>query len=183
MDRKIEVDVRSIVCDHQGNLKEKLMESENRNTQLGTLLFVVYLVTGVLIVVVALKIIVESRWESADLMICIYLLGIALFYSFTIEISKEKLKFWFGVGVVRKSYLLSGIQSAREVINPWYYFWGVKSIPGRWFYAIAPKEAVEMVLKNGKVVQRGTNQSKRLKKTIDIAIQQDSDKTLKPRST
>lgn len=153
------------------------MESEYRHTQFGTLMFVVILVTGVLIVVVALAIIAESRWGSAVIMICFYLLGLALFYSFTIEISKEKLKFWFGVGVVRKSYLLSEIQSAQEVINPWYYFWGVKSIPGGWFYAIAPGEAVEIVLKNGKIVQLGTNQSKTLKKAIDIAIQQNNDRS------
>ena len=77
------------------------MESEYRHTQFGTLVFVVFIVTGVLIVVVALAIITGSRWGSAVLMICFYLLGLALFYSFTIKISKEKLNFWFGVGVVR----------------------------------------------------------------------------------
>ena len=147
------------------------MESEYRYTQFGTLMFIVFLITGVMIVVVALAIIAEGRWGSAFLMICFYLVGIALFYSFTIEMSKEKLKFWFGVGVVQKSYLLSEIKSAQEVINPWYYFWGVKSIPGGWFYAIAPGEAVEIVLKNGKIIQLGTNQSKTLKKAIDVAIQ------------
>ena len=145
------------------------MEAEYRHTQFGALMFVVFLATGVLISVVALKIIAEGRLAMAILMTCIYLLGLTLFYSFTIEISEGKLKFWFGIGVIGKSYSLSEIQSAREVVNPWYYFWGVKSIPRGWLYAIAPGAAVEIILKNGKIICLGTNQSKRLKQAIDAA--------------
>jgi len=46
---------------------------------------VVFLVTGVLIVYVAPAIIAESGWESAVVMICLYVLGAALFHSFTIK--------------------------------------------------------------------------------------------------
>jgi len=119
----------------------------------------------------ALELIAESRWESAVIMICLYVLGVASFHSFTIEVSEEKLKFHFGIGIIQKSYSIEEIKSVKEVINPWYYFWGVKSIPGGWFYAIAPGEAIEIILKNGKIVQLGTNQSKMLKEAIDAAIQ------------
>jgi hypothetical protein len=145
------------------------MEAKYRHTQYGALMFVVFLMTGILIVVVALTIIAEGRMLSAILMICVYLFGLGLFYSFTVEISQEKLKFWFGMGVIRKTYALSEIQSTKEVENPWYYFWGIKSIPGGWFYAIAPGTAVEIELKNGRVVQLGTNQPEKLKLAIDTA--------------
>jgi hypothetical protein len=148
-----------------------MMVAEYRHTQYGILMGVVFLVTGALIVYFALEIIAESRWESAVIMICLYVLGVASFHSFTIEVSEEKLKFRFGIGIIQKSYFIAEIKSVKEVINPWYYFWGVKSIPGGWFYAIAPGEAIEIILKNGKVVQLGTNQSKMLKEAIDAAIQ------------
>jgi hypothetical protein len=151
--------------------KEEMMVAEYRHTQYGILMGVVFLVTGALIVYFALEIIAESRWESAVIMICLYVLGVASFHSFTIEVSEEKLKFRFGIGIIQKSYFIAEIKSVKEVINPWYYFWGVKSIPGGWFYAIAPGEAIEIILKNGKVVQLGTNQSKMLKEAIDAAIQ------------
>ncbi|MBC8336057.1 MAG: hypothetical protein ISR59_00270 [Anaerolineales bacterium] len=106
------------------------MEAEYSHTQFGTLMFAVFLATGGLISVVALKIIAEGRLATAILITYIYHLGLALFYSFTIEISEGELNFWFGISVIRKSYSLSEIHSAREVVNPWYYFWGVKSIPG-----------------------------------------------------
>ena len=151
--------------------KEELMEAEYRHTQYGILMGVVFLVTGALIVYVALAIIAESRWASAFIMISLYVLGVASFHSFTIEVSEEKLKFRFGIGIIQKSYFIEEIKSVKEVVNPWYYFWGVKSIPGGWFYAIAPGEAIEIILKNGKIVQLGTNQPKLLKKAIDAAMQ------------
>ena len=150
------------------------MEAKYRHTQYGALMFVVFLLAGILIAVVALTVIAEGRMLSAILMICVYLLGLGLFYSFTVEISEEKLKFWFGIGVIQKTYVLSEIQSTKEVENPWYYFWGVKSIPGGWFYAIAPGSAVEIELINGRIVQIGTNQPKQLKQAIDAAKQRGS---------
>jgi hypothetical protein len=132
---------------------------------------IVFLLAGILIAVVALAIIGEGRTLSAILMVCVYLFGLGMFYSFTIEITEEKLKFWFGIGILKKAYALSEVQSIRVIVNPWYYFWGVKSIPGGWFYAIAPGSAVEIVLNNGKIVQLGTNQPKKLKQTLDTARQ------------
>lgn len=145
------------------------MEAKYKHTQYGALMSVILLVTGILIAVIALAVIAEGRVLSAALMICIYLFGLGMFYSFTVEITEEKLKFWFGIGIIRKTLALSEIQSAKEVKNPWYYFWGVKLIPGGWFYAIAPGPAVEIELKNGRVVQLGTNQPKNLKQAIDTA--------------
>lgn len=150
------------------------MEAKYRHTQYGAWMFVVFLMTGILIGVVALTIISEGRILSAIFMICVYLFGLGLFFSFTVEISEEKLKFWFGIGVIRKTYALSEIQSTKEVENPWYYFWGVKSVPGGWFYAIAPGTAVEIELKNGRVVQLGTNQPEKLKQAIDTARQRNA---------
>jgi len=143
------------------------MEAKYRHTQYGALMFIVFLITGILIAVVARMILAEDRVLSAILMIGVYLFGLVMFYSLTVEISEEKLKFWFGIGVVRKTIALSEIQSTKEVKNPWYYFWGVKSIPGGWFYAIAPGTAVEIKLKNGGIIQLGTNQPIKLNRAIE----------------
>jgi len=147
------------------------MEAKYRHTQYGALMFVVFLLTGILIAIVAWTIIAEGRMLSAILMTCVYLLGLGLFYSFTVEISAKQLKFWFGIGMIRKTYALSEIQSTKVIKNPWYYFWGAKSIPGGWFYAIAPGTAVEIGLKNGRVVQLGTDQPEKLKQAIDTGRQ------------
>jgi hypothetical protein len=147
------------------------MEAKYRHTQYGTLMFLVFLITGILIAVVARKIIAEDRILSAIFMLGLYLLGVAMFYALTVEISEEKLKFWFGIGLVRKTIALSEIQTTKEVKNPWYYFWGIKSIPGGWFYAIAPGTAVEIELRDGRIIQLGTNQPEKLNQAIEAARQ------------
>jgi len=146
------------------------MEAEYRHTQYGVLMFIVFLLTGVLIAFVALAMIGEGRMLAAIIMICVYLLGLAMFYASTIEVSGGKLKFWFGIGIVRKTFALSDIQSAKIVDVPWYYLWGVKSIPGGWYWSIAPGAGVEIVLKNGSIVLMGTNQPKELNQAIESAI-------------
>jgi len=145
------------------------MKANYRHTQYGTLVSLVFLTTGILIAVVAQRILVEDRAPSAILMIGIYLVGLVMFYSFTIEISDEKLKFWFGIGIIQKTIALNEIQTIKEIYNPWYYFGGIKLIPGGWYYAIAPGTAVEIELRNGRIVQLGTNQPVQLHQAIETA--------------
>lgn len=148
------------------------MESKYRHTQYGTATLMVFLITGILITIVALQVIAEGRLLSAIFMLGLYLLGLLMFTSLTVEIAEEQLKFWFGIGMVRKTIALSEIQSARAIKNPWYYFWGVKSIPGGWFYAVAPGAAVEMTLRDGRILQLGTDQPNNLSQAIETARQQ-----------
>ena len=146
------------------------MEAEYKNTQFGALTIIILLLVGLLIAPITLSLLDEGRLLVVLIMIALYLLVLALFYALTVQISDGKLKFWFGIGLISKTYSLNEIQSNQEVKDPWYYFWGVKSIPGGWLYAIAPGNALELVLKNGKIVHLGTNQPKELKKAIDAAM-------------
>lgn len=144
------------------------MKAKYRYTQYGIFMFLVFLLTGILIAVVAPRTLAEDRVPSAILMVGVYLFGLLMFYSLTVEISEEKLRFWFGIGIIQKTIALSGIQSTKEIKNPWYYFWGVKSIPGGWFYAIAPGTAVEIELRDGRIIQLGTNQPKNLIRLLKL---------------
>jgi hypothetical protein len=146
------------------------MDVEYRHTQFGALTIIILLSVGLLIVRITLSMIDEGRALAAIVTISLFLLILALFYALTVQISNGNLKFWFGIGLVSKTYSLNEIQSTKEVKDPWYYFWGVKSIPGGWLYAIAPGDALEIVFKNGKIVHLGTNQSKKLKQALDAAM-------------
>lgn len=94
-------------------------------------MFLVLLFTGILIAVVARAILAEGRVPSAMLMLGVYLVGLLMFFSLTVEIAEAKLRFWFGIGIIQKTIALSEIQSTKEVRNPWYYFLGSKVNPGR----------------------------------------------------
>lgn len=56
---------------------------------------------------------------SAVVMIGVYLFGMLLFYSFTVEVTDEELKFWFGIGLIHKTIALRDIQSTKAITNPW----------------------------------------------------------------
>ena len=142
-----------------------------RHTQYGALMFAVLLLVAILVAVVAVEIISQGRSTAAVTMIFVYLLGVVMFYSSTVEVSGRQVRFWFGIGLVRRNIPLDTIQAVREVVNPWYYFWGIKSIPGGWLYAIAPGPAVEIKLMDGKVIHLGSNQTRELKEAIGAAMQ------------
>ena len=146
------------------------METEYKHTQYGAWTIVVFLIVGLLLIPVVGSMITGGRVLVAIVTIALLLLGLALFYALTVQISDGKLKFWFGIGLIKKTYALDEIQSTREVRDPWYYFWGIKSIPGGWLYAVAPGEALEIVLQGDKTIHVGTNQSKELKEALDKAM-------------
>ncbi len=146
------------------------MEAQYKHTQFGALTLTILILAGILTAYIILPMLADGRLAVALVTLCLYLLIVALFYSFTVKISEGKLKFWFGIRVISKSYSLEEIQSTQEVENPWYYLWGIKSIPGGWLYAIGPGSAVEIVFKNGKIIRLGTNQPNELKQAIDDAI-------------
>ena len=101
----------------------------------------------------------------------VFVLALASFYSFTIQIADGKLNFWFGFGVGGKSFPIEGIRSVETVKNPWYYFWGIKSIPGGWLYSIAPGgRAIEMIFKDNRKIHLGTNRPEEIKQRLDKAI-------------
>jgi len=81
-----------------------------------------------------------------------------VFGALTIEVDQERLAFWFGPGVVRKSFLLSDIASCRVVTNPWWYGWGIHLTPAGWLYNISGRQAVELQLRDGRRLRVGTDE-------------------------
>ncbi|GAG82316.1 unnamed protein product, partial [marine sediment metagenome] len=152
------------------NEKKEGMKKSYRHMQIGVWTVLILLLVGVLIVPIMLSLMADGQTVIALVTIVLYGLVLAMFYALTIEISADKLSFWFGFGLIRKSYSLEEIQSATEVKSPWYYLWGIKSIPDGWLYAIGPGTALEIVLKNGKKIRLGTDEPQELKQAIDEAL-------------
>ena len=101
----------------------------------------------------------------------LFILALAAFYSFTIQIASGKLNFWFGFGVGKRSIDIADIRSIEIVKTPWYYFWGIKSIPGGWLYSIAPGGwAIELVLTDGRKIRLGTDRPEEIKGRLASVI-------------
>jgi len=101
-----------------------------------------------------------------------FILALMAFYAFTIQIADRAVTFWFGWGVGKQSLPLDAIQSVEIVRNPWYYLWGIKSIPGGWLYSIAPGGlALELVLKDQRKIRLGTNRAEEVKLRLKQAME------------
>ena len=101
----------------------------------------------------------------------LFVLTLTSFYSLIIQIADGKLNFWFGFGVGLKSFPITEILSVETVKNPWYYLWGIKSIPGGWLYSIAPGGLViELIFKDNRKIHLGTNRPAEIKHRLNEAI-------------
>jgi len=151
------------------------MEDKYKYTEVGVATILLILLAGVF---TAYVVIAELRTSPGPFLMVVgfavvglFIFALAAFYSFTIQIAGEKLDFWFGFGVGKRSFDIADIRSIEIVKTPWYYFWGIKSIPGGWLYSIAPGgEAIELVFMDRKKIHLGTNRAAEIKERIETVM-------------
>lgn len=100
------------------------------------------------------------------------LLVLTSFITLTISIDEKYIRLKFGYGIFRKKFPLNEIASARSVKNHWYYGWGIRFWlqPKMWIYNVSGFDAVEVIMKNGKIYRLGTDASSELEAAIKQAI-------------
>src|SRR3989338_5932699 len=97
---------------------------------------------------------------------------LASFSTLTVVIDGQFLKIRFGWGIFRKKFPLTDITTVRKVKNHWYYGWGIRIWfwPYMWIYNVSGFDAVEMVIKDGKIYRIGTDAPGELESALRIAI-------------
>ncbi|MDD4476933.1 MAG: hypothetical protein PHY40_02125 [Patescibacteria group bacterium] len=97
---------------------------------------------------------------------------LASFVTLTVSIDEKYLKIKFGYGIFRKKFLLSDIASVKQVKNHWYYGWGIRFClcPKIWIYNVSGFDAVEIIMKNGKIYRIGTDDPSGLETAIKQVI-------------
>ncbi|OGG80511.1 hypothetical protein A3A39_00315 [Candidatus Kaiserbacteria bacterium RIFCSPLOWO2_01_FULL_54_13] len=100
----------------------------------------------------------EPRHIVAALMTVIVFILVS-FSTLTVTIDEQFVQIKFGYGIFRKKFLLSEITSAKAVKNHWYYGWGIRIWfwPYMWIYNVSGFDAVEIVMKSGKIYRIGTD--------------------------
>ena len=147
------------------------------NTQPGTFIRVM---TGSWVVffgVLAVVMLALGQKEAAILLGVVtvglaLILGIvlALCHSLTVRVSRSEIALSFGVGLIRKQFLIGDISSASMVQNRWYNGFGIRKIRGGWLYNVSGFDAIEIQLKNERKYRIGTNQPKELLAAVESAI-------------
>ena len=149
-----------------------------KHTQIGYLMLAVTLATLVLFTWVYITASAETpsinsgpNFAFSAIMIIILFI-IASMTTLTTSIDETYLRIKFGYGIFSRKFALNQITATRTVKNHWYYGWGVRV----WFwpymriYNVSGFDAVEIIMKNGKIYRLGTNVPKELETAIKQAI-------------
>ena len=93
-----------------------------------------------------------------------------LFHSLTVRLTEDQIQLRFGVGAVRKSFLIKDIEGATATRSRWYYGWGIKMITGGWLYSVSGFDVVEIRFRNGTRDMIGTDEPQELLLAIEKAV-------------
>jgi hypothetical protein len=147
-----------------------------KHTQIGYMMIIVTL--AMLVLFAWAQITARAEPPSVDsgtnfaitALMALILFVLASVTTLTTSIDEKYFQVKFGYGIFRKSFLLSEIVSAKQVKNHWYYGWGIRFWlwPKMWIYNVSGFNAVEIIMKNGKVYRIGTDTPSEL----EVAIKQ-----------
>ncbi len=98
---------------------------------------------------------------------------VLLFASLTIVVDSEAVRLRFGIGLIRKTFKLSDIESVRVVRNSWLYGWGIRYTPHGWLYNVSGLGAVELLRRDGKKTRIGSDEPEKLAEAISSAMIED----------
>src|SRR3989344_4083 len=149
-----------------------------KHTQIGYLILFVTL--AVLVLFAWLQITARAETPSYDsgtnfaitAIMALILFILASFSTLTVIVDRKFLNIRFGWGIFRKKFPLSEITSATAVKNHWYYGWGIRI----WFwpymliYNVSGFDAVEIVMKDGKIYRIGTDVPSELESALRMAM-------------
>ena len=149
-----------------------------KHTQIGYLMLVVALAVLVLFAWVYITARAEppSYYSGTNFAVtaimALILFILASFTTLTASIDENCLRIKFGWGIFRKKFPLNEIASAISVKNHWYYGWGIRLWfwPYMWIYNVSGFDAVEIIMRNGKIYRIGTNTPSELEAAIKQAI-------------
>lgn len=142
------------------------MVKEYKHTQVGYLLLIIYSV-----VIIFISYLSVTNFHPVVLVVLIIMLiTMGLFATLTVTIDDRMIKLQFGVGIIRKRFLLKDIETYQIVKNPWYYGWGIRLTPRGWLFNVSGLSAIELQMKSGRHYRIGTDEPEQLAQALDDAL-------------
>lgn len=138
-----------------------------KHTQIGYLLLILY--SAVLLLIGYLVILTDFNPFVVGGLIILFIV-LAIFTRLTVTVDDQMIKIQFGLGIIRKNFLLKDIEEYSVVKNPWYYGWGIRLTPRGWLFNISGFSAIELQMKSGKRYRIGTDDPDNLSKALDEAL-------------
>ncbi len=135
--------------------------------QFGTL---VVLSLGPFAVIMSIILAFAGLSTAAGVVWLVALILLVLFYRLSVEVTREHLRFRFGIGLIGRTFSIADIAAARAVRNKWYYGWGIRLTPRGWLYNVSGFDAVEIEMRSGKSYRIGTDEPAELTAALNRAI-------------
>ena len=111
--------------------------------------------------------------ELADLKIIILsinLLVTLLFFSLTIVINEQTLRWYFGFGIISKDVELSQIAQTSAYKTKWYQGIGIRMLSDGWLYNASVGQAVKITLADGKNIYLGCKDAGALQQALKVKV-------------
>ena len=112
--------------------------------------------------------------------VVIFVVCVFLFHALTVSASRDAITLRFGIGLIRKRFTVTDVQTAVAVRNHWYYGWGIKLTSHGWLYNVSGFDAVEIQLSNGRKYRIGTDEPDELRSAIEMVIRGRNQGTIQP---
>ncbi len=117
-----------------------------RKTQIGTLIIFAFLIALLLI----FWAIPREQVTQRTIIGLVIIITLSLFYSLTIVVTDKFIRFYMGIGLIKKTIPLSEIILCKPTKTPILRGWGIKKIHSGWQFNVTGLKAVEIHLQNGK---------------------------------
>lgn len=121
---------------------------------------------GVVLIAAAFRAFVPGVW----VVIAVLALAEINFFALTVTLDSDKLQVRFGIGLIRFTFPLTDIVSARNVGNPWFAGWGIRYMPDGLLLNVSGMRAVEIETRSGKKYRIGSDQPEALESAIKRAL-------------
>ena len=142
-------------------------------TQKGILSIIVILSSIILCIVLLFITGFEEIITVVILSFCIlaFIICLLIFYKLTITVDDTHLTFIMGIGLIRRSYPLSDIESCKPVRNSVLWGIGIRLTSSGWLYNVSGLSAVELSFKNRKTrIRIGTDRPEEVTKAVKEKI-------------
>lgn len=106
----------------------------------------------------------------ATLVVCWF-----LFPTRTVSMDDDSVEIRFGIGLLRKGFKFSEIESSTVVRNPWWWRWtglGMTRVPQGWLLYVGGRDAVELLMNNGTVYRISTHDPQALNQSIQSRLRE-----------
>jgi hypothetical protein len=97
-----------------------------------------------------------GQMSLIPMLIIVFAVGL-VFYSLTVEVGDEELRWYFGPGLWTYRLALDEISSVSIVRNKWWNGFGIRTASGFRLYNVSGLDAVEIRLKSGDIRRIGTD--------------------------